>query len=224
MRTKTAARLKGWKVGALLLLTFASPGLGHAQAVLNQFSYDNLRPSAIQFDIGLLSAGQLSGTAVGGMRLDYGFIAPKIRVLLGASYFKGQLDRETRDRFEERLRNFVIDPAGDDTISVGRIYWSTVVLDLDLQYAIPQGRRVTTYLGLGIGVQLRNGSGPLIDDTFVEDALDQLAAAGNVSLTVETQLVDQLRWVVDARGAVSVGLSTVSLRTGLAYRFGGAAR
>ena len=221
MRTRTLER---WKVGTLLLLTIAFPGLGHAQAVLNQFSYDNLRPSGIQFDVGLLSANQLSGTAVGGMRLDYGFIAPKIRVLLGASYFKGQLDRDTRDRFEERLRNFVIDPAGDDTIRVGRIYWSTVVLDLDLQYAIPQGRKVTTYLGLGIGVQMRNGSGPLIDGTFVEDALDQLAAAGNVSLSVETVLVDQLIWVVDARGAVSVGLSTVSLRTGLGFRFGRASK
>ena len=224
MLTRRPGRLDGWKVGRWLLLTAILPTVGHAQAVLNQFSYDNLRPSAIQFDIGLLSASQLSGSAVGGMRLDYGYIAPKIRVLLGASYFKGQLDRDTRNRFEERLRNFVIDPSGDDTIRVGRIYWSTVVIDLDLQYAIPQGRRVTTYLGLGVGVQMRNGSGTLIDDTFVEDALDQLAAAGNVSLSVETMLAGNLRWVVDARGAVSVGLSTVSLRTGLAFRFGGAGK
>ena len=192
-----------------------------AQAVLNQFSYDNLRFSAIQVDIGLLSASQLSGTAVGGVRLDYGYIAPKVRVLLGASYFRAQLDRDTRNRFEDRLRNFIIDPSGDDTISVGRIFWSAVVLDLDLQYVIPQGRNVTTYVGFGIGVQMRNGSGPAIDGTFVEDALDQLAAAGNVSIGVETKLGSGFAATADARGVVSIGLSTISLRAGMMYRWGG---
>jgi hypothetical protein len=192
-----------------------------AQAVLNQFSYDNLRPSAVQVDIGLLSAAQLQGTGVGGLRLDYGRIAPSVRVLLGLSYFRAQLDRDTRNRFEERIRNFVIDPAGDDTIRVGRIFWSNVVLDLDLQYVIPQGRSVTTYIGLGFGAQLRNGSGTAIDGTFVEDALDQLAAAGNVSLGLEARLGGGWRATVDARGVVSPGLSTVSVRTGLMYRFAG---
>jgi hypothetical protein len=192
-----------------------------AQAVLNQFSYDNLRPSAVQVDIGLLSAAQLQGTAVGGLRLDYGRIAPNVRVLLGLSYFRAQLDRDTRNRFEERIRNFVIDPAGDDTIRVGRIFWSNVVLDLDLQYVIPQGRSVTTYIGLGFGAQLRNGSGTAIDGTFVEDALDQLAAAGNVSLGLEARLGGGWRATVDARGVVSPGLSTISVRTGLMYRFAG---
>lgn len=192
-----------------------------AQAVLNQFSYDNLRPSAVQVDIGLLSAAQLQGTGVGGLRLDYGRIAPSVRVLLGLSYFRAQLDRDTRNRFEERIRNFVIDPAGDDTIRVGRIFWSNVVLDLDLQYVIPQGRSVTTYIGLGFGAQLRNGSGTAIDGTFVEDALDQLAAAGNVSLGLEARLGGGWRATVDARGVVSPGLSTISVRTGLMYRFAG---
>jgi hypothetical protein len=192
-----------------------------AQAVLNQFSYDNLRPSAVQVDIGLLSAAQLQGTAVGGLRLDYGRIAPNVRVLVGLSYFRAQLDRDTRNRFEERIRRFVIDPAGDDTIRVGRIFWSNVVLDLDLQYVVPQGRSVTTYLGLGFGAQLRNGSGAAIDGTFVEDALDQLAAAGNVSLGLEARLGGGWRATVDARGVVSPGLSTVSVRTGLMYRFRG---
>lgn len=207
-------RVIGWAA-----FMVAAPGLLAAQAVLNQFSYDNLRPSALQVDVGLLSASQVTGTAVGGLRLDYGFIAPKVRVLLGVSYFRSQLDRETRTRFEERIRNFVTDPSGDDTISVGRIFWSAVVLDLDLQYAIPQGRSVTTYIGLGVGVQMRNGSGPAIDDTFVEDALDQLAAAGNVSIGVEGRLGGCWHATGDVRGVVSVGLSTVSVRGGFMCRF-----
>ena len=204
-----------------MLLAIGAVSRLPSQAVLNQFSYDNLRFSAIQVDVGLLSASQLSGTAVGGVRLDYGYIAPKVRVLLGASYFRAQLDRDTRNRFEDRIRNFIIDPSADDTISVGRIFWSAVVLDLDLQYVIPQGRNVTTYVGFGIGVQLRNGSGPAIDGTFVEDALDQLAAAGNVSVGLEAKLGSGFAATADARGVVSIGLSTISVRAGMMYRWGG---
>jgi hypothetical protein len=201
------------------VLAALTPAALRGQAVLNQFSYDQLRPSGFQVDIGLLGAGQLQGTIVGGARLDYGFIAPKVRLLLGLSYFKSQFDRQTRDRFEQRIRSFVIDPAGDDTIRVGRIFWSDVVGDLDFQYMIPQGSRVTTYLGAGIGVHLRNGSGSAIDGTFIEDALDQIAAAANLSLSIETRLGAAWRWTIDTRGVVSTGLSSVSLRTGIMYRW-----
>jgi hypothetical protein len=87
------------------------------------------------------------------------------------------------------------------------------------QYLIPQGRTVTTYLGAGIGVHLRNGSGTAIDDTFVEDALDEISAAANVTLNVEVRLAQSLRWTIDTRGVLSTGLSTVSLRTGLMFRW-----
>jgi len=209
----------GRTVALLVLLAGILPGCLAGQAVLNQFSYDELRPSALQIDLGLLGASQLQGAAVGGVRLDYGFIAPKVRVLLGLSYFKSQFDRETRNRFEQRIASFVIDPAGDDTIRVGRIYWADIVADLDFQYMIPQGPTVTTYLGAGIGVHLRNGSGPAITGTFVEDALDEIAAAANITLAVEVRLAPTWRATIDTRGVISTGLSTVSLRGGLMYRW-----
>jgi hypothetical protein len=197
----------------------AGAGAAPAQAVLNQFSYDNLRLSAVQLDIGLLGASQLQGTVVGGLRLDYGLIAPKVRVLLGLSYFKSQLDQETRDGFEQRIRNLIDDPTNDYTINVGRIYWSAAVADLDLQYVLPQGRTVTTYLGLGVGIHFRNGSGTAIAGTFVEDALDEIAVAGNISLGGEVRLSRAWRWTWDTRGVVSTGLTTIGLRIGIMYRW-----
>jgi hypothetical protein len=204
---------------SLALLAGALPAGLRAQAVLNQFSYDNLRPSALQVDVGLLGANRLSGTVVGGLRLDYGFIAPKVRVLLGLSYYRAQLNGDARDRFVERLRALIDDPTNDYTIDIGRIYWGDIVADMDFQYMIPQGAKVTTYLGVGLGVHLRNGSGPAINGTFVEDALDEISAAGNVSLEIEVRLAPAVRWTIDTRGVVSTGLSTVSLRTGLMLRW-----
>jgi hypothetical protein len=209
------------KVGlAVFLASVPLTGLA-GQTGINQFSYDNLRPSAIQLDIGMLSAAQLQGTTVGGVRMDFGRIAPKVRLLLGVSFYRAQLDQETTTRFEQRIRDFVIDPSGDDTIAVGEIFWGNLVLDMDFQYVIPQGKVVTTYIGAGIGVQLRNGSGQAIDGTFIEDALDQLAAAGNVSIALEARLTKGVYFTADARGALSVGLATISARFGVMYRWAG---
>jgi hypothetical protein len=191
-----------------------------AQGVLNQFSYDNLRFSGIQVDAGPLASSELTGTIAAGLRIDYGMIAPHVRVLLGLSYFRSQFDNQARARFEQRIRQFVIDPAQDDTIRVGRIWWSDLTADLDFQYAIPQGRGIMTYIGVGTSIHLRNGSGGFIKGTFVEDALDEVSAGFNMSVGAEFALSKAWRFTLDGRGVVSSGLSTVSLRSGIMYRVG----
>jgi hypothetical protein len=221
--TSSVGRIDGRTVGLIALLAIGSASHLSGQAGINQFSYDNLRPSAVQLDLGMLSASQLEGTTVAGLRLDYGNIAPKVRLLLGISYFRAQLDQETTTRFEQRIRDIVIDPSGDDTITVGDILWSAVVFDMDFQYAIPQGKRIMTYIGAGIGIQLRNGNGAAIDGTFVDDALDQLAAAGNISIGVEGRVSGRWHITGDVRGVLSVGLATISARAGVMYRWGGGA-
>jgi hypothetical protein len=203
----------------ILLLSIIPTFHLSAQGVLSQFSYDNLRLSGLQVDFGALGSSELTGAVVGGIRVDYGQIAPHVRVLLGLSYFRSEFDNEARTRFEQRLRQFVIDPSGDDTIRVGRIFWSDLTADLDLQYVIPQGPGITTYIGGGASVHLRNGSGSAINGTFVEDALDEISAGFNASIGVEFALSRAWRFTLDGRGVVSSGLSTVSLRSGFMYRF-----
>ena len=202
----------------LLLLSNIPTVQLSAQGVLNQFSYDNLRLSGIQVDIGALGASNLTGAVVGGVRMDYGLIAPKVRVLVGLSYFRSQFGAQARARFEQRLKSIVIDPTGDDTIRVGRISLSDVIGDVDFQYVFPQGQTATVYLGAGVGIHVRNGSGAAIKGTFVEDALDVITAGLNGSMGAEFRISHALWLTVDGRGTVSSGLNTVSLRAGLMYR------
>ncbi|OLB52432.1 MAG: hypothetical protein AUI13_13975 [Gemmatimonadetes bacterium 13_2_20CM_2_69_23] len=205
----------------LIVLASVSPPVPvSAQGVFNQFSSENLRPSALQFDFGPLGGNNIRGTITGGLRLDYGFVAPKVRVLLGLSYFHADLSSQALRRYADGLRRVVNDPDQNYTIQLGNITWSDLTGDLDLQYVMPQGHAVTTYIGLGVGVHLRNGRGTAINGTFVEDALDQITAGLNGTLGAE---FGAKRWRVtlDARGVLSSGLSTVSLRTGVMYRWTG---
>ena len=116
------------------------------------------------------------------------------------------------------------DPDSNFTVNVGRIFWSDLTGDVDLQYVIPQGPGITTYIGVGASVHLRNGSGSAINGTFVEDALDEISAGLNASIGVEFALSRTWRFTLDGRGVVSSGLSTVSLRSGFMYRFRDGAR
>ena len=202
-----------------MLLSGSSTVRLSAQGVLEQFSYDNLKPSALQLDVGPLGGSNIRGTLAGGMRLDYGLIAPHVRVLLGLSYYKADFSSAARARFEQRLKSVVIDPSRDDTISLGRITWSDVTGDVDLQYILPQSRTVTAYLGIGIGAHIRHGSGAAINGTFVQDALNEITAGLNGTIGSE---IGAGRWrlTVEGRGVLSSGLSTASLRTGVAYRWG----
>jgi predicted dehydrogenase len=189
-----------------------------AQGVLNEFSYDNIRLSGIQVDLGVLGASQLMGTTVGGVRLDFGRIAPRVRLLLGLSYFKSDFDQESRTKFEQAIDSIVVDPSGDDTISVGKIALGDIVGDIDFQYVFPQGRGITAYVGTGLSIHLRNGSGPAINGTFVEDALDVVTAGLNGTIGFDFNLIRAVRFTVEGRGVLSSGLQTASLRTGLMFR------
>ena len=206
---------------AVFLTTARPPDRLSAQGVLNQFSYDSLKLWGIQADLGVLGASRLRGTVVGGIRLDYGRIAPRIRVLLGVSYFKGEFDRNATNQLAQRLRAIVNDPDSNFVIDVGRIMWSDLTTDVDLQYVLPQGHTVTAYLGAGLSLHFMNGSGKAINGTFVEDALDGVSAGLNGTLGFEIATSPTWRFTVEARGVLSTQLSTGSLRGGIMYRLPG---
>src|SRR5205809_5059376 len=162
-----AVRRSGGRAVCLvaILLTVGRPDRLSAQGFLSRFSYDNLKPSALQLDLGPVGGNNIRGTLTGGVRLDYGLIAPRIRLLFGLSYFKADFSSAARARFEQRLRSVVIDPSADDTIRLGRVTWSDVTGDVDLQYVLPHGHAVITCLGIGIGAHVRHGSGQALNRT-----------------------------------------------------------
>ena len=222
--TRAVGRLSGWAVrtaGLLaLLLTAEPPNRLTAQGVLNQFSYENLRFSGIQLDVGLIGASDLTGATVGGLRVDYGRIAPKVRLLLGLSYFRSRFDQQAINRLERRLDS-IVNPSTPDSIDLGRISLSDLIGDIDFQFVFPQGHGITAYLGTGVSIHVRNGSGAAINGTFVEDALDVITAGLNGTMGFEFNLSPAWRFTVDGRGVLSSGLRSVSLRTGIMYRLRG---
>jgi hypothetical protein len=188
-----------------------------AQSFLEQFSYEGLRLSGIGFEFGGVVSDRLTREVTGAVRIDYGRIAPNVRVLFGVSYFRGEFNETEIREFALGIQRVVAPPISS-IIDIGTISWSDVEADLDLQYMLEAGPRVTNYLGIGFAAHIRNGTGTVIDDTFVEDALDTIDAGLNLSVGTMVELVPKIHFTLDVRGGLASELRTATARAGLMYR------
>jgi hypothetical protein len=202
------------------LALLVCPQVAVAQSFLEQFSYDGLRFTGIGFEFGGVTSDRLTRGLTGAVRIDYGRIAPKVRVLLGVSYFKGEFNAVEINEFAMGIGR-VVNPAMSSLIDIGTITWSDIEADIDLQYMLEAGRRVTNYVGVGFAAHVRNGTGTVIDDTFVEDALDTIDAGLNLSLGTAIELMPEIHFTLDFRGGLASELRTATARAGLMYRVAG---
>ena len=204
-----------------LVATFLGAGTAplRAQGFLEEFSYEGLGFSGIGLDVGAVASDRLATEIIGSLRVDYGFIAPRVRTLIGVSYFRSRFTDSEIGDFEDRLRGIVTDPTADFSIDVGEVTWTNVAVDLDLQYLFANNETVIPYAGVGLGVHVRDASGSAIAGTFVEDALETIAAVLNVTAGFEIGITPRLRFTADGRGMFSSGLIAVSVRGGFMLRF-----
>jgi hypothetical protein len=201
----------------ILFLVF--PAALEAQRPLDRFSYDNLGFHGIWGEIGILTSDRLEGTASYGLRVDLGQFAPRLRMLFGVSYFQSDFKSDEIAEFEAALEDVVTDPTQDFSITLGDIRWSDVAVELDLQYMLaPAASRYQPYLGAGVGMHLRNGSGDAINDTFVEDALDMLGAGVSATAGLDVRLGPSFLLNLGGRAVFGSDLQTVGLSVGLGYR------
>lgn len=213
-------RVAALRTATLLLAVAVSVRALPAQGVLSQFTYDELRVSGLQVDVGSIATQDLRGALVWGVRLDAGYLAPHVRVLLGVSRTGSRFTDRAVARLNRTLLALVNDPDSNATIDVGLVRLSDVIMDLDLQYVFNDGRPVTIAAGLGGGVHFRNGTGRAIDRTFIEDALDGVAPSLNGTLAVDVALAPSWRITGEVRTALLSDYSTASARVGFQYRFG----
>ena len=128
----------------LVIATLLLPQAAWAQSFLEQFSYEGLRFSGIGAEVGGVVSDRLTSEVTGAVRVDYGRIAPRVRVLLGASYLKGNFKEGEIREFEQKLCDLVL-PGAPCDLDIGGITWSDIQLDLDLQYIAESGQRLAGF-------------------------------------------------------------------------------
>lgn len=203
----------------LVILATAAPG-ARGQG-LAEFDYENLSFRGVMLDVGHVSSPHVESTVSLGGRMDFGFLGPGVRVVMGLNHWSSELDRGRVAGFEESLEALVLEQTGEAAdISLGEVSWSDVALSGDAHYLwrVPFG--LLTYAGLGGTAHVLRGSGDAIDGTFVDDLLDSVRAGLNVHAGLELPVRDRFRVVGEARYEWLEDLRYLQLRVGGQLMFG----
>ncbi len=196
------------------------PMVSQAQSTLEQFTYDSVGFRGIQVGVGAMWSNKVETTAQYSLQVHLGEIAPKVRFMLGASYFKADLSDEEISRLEAGILQLVDDPSGTATVDLGQVKWQDIAFAGDVQYLILGGgaRRWQPYVGGGFSFHFRNGSGDRISGTVVEDNLDQLQIGLDLTAGTDVLLTRSLVLNLGVRGVLTGNLNTLTLGVGLGYR------
>lgn len=218
MRMRSGRWTGMWGVVAALAVTAPAAS---AQD-LADFDYENLSFRGFAPEWGYLWPTRVEATQSWGVRLDLGYLGPGLRIVPSVNYWKSTLKasevRELEDRVASLITAQTDGPA--PSVNLGVIDWSDVALAVDAQvvWRVPYG--ILTFLGLGAGTHMLNGSGPAIDGTFVEDLLDSVTAGFNLHAGLEYPLVDRFRLYGQGRYEVMGDLQYAQIRLGGQFMFG----
>jgi hypothetical protein len=202
-----------------LLVVFVVPS-ARAQSLFERLSLDRLQLTALGAMAGPVHPSRAHETEGYGVYADYGHIARSWRVVFSATYWGSQFHDDVVETFEQRLREQIIDPSGDDTLELGDIDVSDIALEVDLRYTPRPNAAVRPYAGGGLGAHIVNAESAFINDTFVESSLDNISAGFAAFAGIDTAPVGRISFGLHARINLLSNLRYWSARALVTYFFG----
>jgi opacity protein-like surface antigen len=202
---------------ALLAAFVCAMPLG-AQNVFQRLDLDKLRLEGIGAVTGPVSPSTIVSAPSYGIQADYGEIAPHLRVGFSGSFWSSRFDDKTVDRFITQLEQSLSNP--DDSIKFDRVKVSTISIEADLRYT-PTGAHaaVQPYIGGGLGLHIVNAESKLIENTFVESALDNIGAGISAIAGVAILPAHRVSVGVEARYTVLGTIRFGTVRAGAMFHF-----
>ena len=191
-----------------------------AQSLFERLNLDRLRLTGLGVTAGPVRASRAEHAQSFGVFADYGYIARSWRVVFSANYWGSRFRDEYVDTFEQRLREQVVDPSGDDTLDLGEINVSDIALEVEMRYTPRPNAVLRPYAGGALGAHIINAESPFINDTFVESALDNISAGFAAFAGMDTAPAGRISFGLQARLNLLSNLRYWSGRAVVTYFFG----
>jgi hypothetical protein len=206
-----------------VLLSAAAARRGTAQgegegSLFERLNLDRLRLSSLSVAFGPVKPSQMLATQVYAVHADYGEIVPRWRVVFTANYWGSRYTDAVVQALADSLHQLVVDPGRDDTLRVGRVTVSDLAIGADLRWT-PLAGTVRPFIGGGLLAHVLNAEGRLINGTFLENALDNIAAGVAAAAGVDVTLARHLGLGIEARYDLTSGVRFGSLRAVGSYHF-----
>jgi hypothetical protein len=205
------------RVVATGLLLLASARASAQESLIQRLGLDKLQIRSLGASAGWIVPSQVQPTKVYGISADYGEIAPSWRVNFASSFWSSRYKDAVVNQFLDTLKSSLSPGA---TVEPSRITLYDVTIGADVRYIPTYSGELKPFIGLGLAAHVINAEGKLIQGTFVERSLDDIAAGFYVTTGVSFQLFKHVGLEGMARADLLSGFRSTQARAGAIYYFG----
>jgi hypothetical protein len=189
------------------------------ESVIDRLSLDRLQVVSVGLGVGRILPSQLLATKIFIVSADYGEFAPHWRLIGTASYWRSRYRDGVVQAFVDSL-NARLSGGGTARVVASPISLYDVTFGAEARYTVPYSGDLKPFLGLGLAAHVINAEGKLIDGTFIERSLDNVATGAYVTAGVSLKLVSHLGVEGSVRGDLLSGFRSSQVRAGGTYFFG----
>jgi hypothetical protein len=202
-------------------MTAAAPSAVSAQeSLIQRLGLDKLQIVSLGASAGRILPSQVDATMVYAISADYGEIAPNWRVVFTTSYWSSKYRDKVVRAFVDSLNHRLVDPSGAARVEPSDISLYDVTVGADVRYTPKYSGELKPFFGIGIAAHVINAEGKLIQGTFVERSLDDIAGGMYMTTGVSFRLVQNIGVEGSARGDLLSGFRSTQARVGAMYFFG----
>ena len=191
---------------------------------MGRLGLDRLQFISLGAAIGRVRPSQVAPTQLYAITADYGEVARNWRIVFDVSYWESRLNSSAVSRFLDTLRASIVDPTNDYTISQSDIPVYDVTFGGAVRFQSAGAVALRPYGSIGIAAHVINAEGKLINGTFVERALDNIAGGFFANTGLLFRPWGRLVFDAQARVDVLSGFRSIQVRAGGLYYFGPARR
>ena len=196
------------------------PVRADAQGLFERLNLDKLKLTAMGTSYGAIQPSQMEPTQAYSIHADYGEIADRWRVVFTATYWGTHYRENIVRDFADSLGRSVDDPEGNAEIIAAGIAVSDIAVGGDIRWMAPMRYvRFKPYLGGALSFHVLNAEGKLIQGTFMEQALDNIAAGVAGVAGMDVVVFSHMSVGVQARYDLLSGIRYSSLRLAGTYLF-----
>lgn len=206
----------------LVLAALLAPAVARAQAI-EDYDYENLEFRGVGLEVGPVFPNRVDADVAFGLRLDFGYLGPALRVLPSITFWSSELQQKEVDRLGEQIVEVCLRQQNapcPGELTLGRVGFSDLAINADAQYEFTDTPLLfTPYLGAGLGIHFLNGYGDFVDNTFIEDFLDAITPSLNLSAGLTVPASPQFEFFGEGRLAMMSDVPHFGVQIGGLWRF-----
>lgn len=205
-------------VVAILLLALSRTAAAQ-ETVIEAMRLDRLQLVTLGGGIGGIAPSQVEPATVFAIGADYGEISPAWRMIFRVSYWESRFKADVVSEFADTLQQNLENPGGA-TVRRSPISVYDATFALGARRLLSPRARMSAFFSGGMAAHVIDAEGDLIRGTFVERALDDIAAGIFGEAGVTARVLPRLRLEASARGDLLSGFRSTQWMVIGSYFFG----